>query len=225
MKKFLFLSVIALFGAATAFAQVGRPELVQRIESCEAILQEFQAKPETAIPHHVLQAAKGIIIVNQFKAGFFLGVKDGYGVILVKKPDGRWSVPVLINAAEVSLGLQAGATTQESVFIINDAQIPRSLFKSRFRIGVDAKAVAGPKNAEKERFNKELLEAPMLAYTKSVGLFAGATVKAGWIQRNDSGNRSFYQTEYTLPEILYSDWVKAPPEVQPLRDFVTQITR
>ena len=224
MKKFLFLSVIALFGAATAFAQVGRPELVQRIESCEAILQEFQAKPETAIPHHVLQAAKGIIIVNQFKAGFFLGVKDGYGVILVKKPDGRWSVPVLINAAEVSLGLQAGATTQESVFIINDAQIPRSLFKSRFRIGVDAKAVAGPKNAEKERFNKELLEAPMLAYTKSVGLFAGATVKAGNISRNDRANFALYNTRYTMPELLYSDWVTPPQEVVPLMNLLQRLS-
>jgi len=224
MKKVLFLSLLALFGVAAAHAQVPRTELVQRVESCEAILQEFQSRPETAIPAHVLQAAKGLIILNQFKAGFLLGVKDGYGVIMVKKPDGRWSVPVLINAGEASLGLQAGATTQESIFVINDAQIPRSLFRHRFRIGVDAKAVAGPKNAEKERFNKELLEAPMLAYTKSVGLFAGATVKAGHISRNDKANFTLYNTRYTMPELLYSDWVTPPREVVPLMELVQKLS-
>lgn len=225
MKKALFLCLIALFGVASAHAKVTRPELVQRVESCEAILREFQSKPQTAIPDHVLQAAKGLIILNQFKAGFLLGLKDGYGVILVKKPDGRWSLPVLINAGEASLGFQVGATTQESVFVINDDQIPRALFRSRFRIGVDAKAVVGPKNAERERFNKELLEAPMFAYTKSVGLFAGATVKAGHISRNDEANFLLYNTRYTMPELLYSDWVTPPNEVMPLMSYVQKITQ
>lgn len=224
MKKLLFLCLLALFGAAAAHAQT-RDELVTRVESCEAILQEFQSRPETSIPAHVLQNARGLLILNQFRAGFLLGIKDGYGVIMVKKPDGRWSVPVLINAGEASLGLQLGATTVESVFVINDETIPRALFRQRFRIGVDAKAVAGPKMAEKEHYNKELLEAPMLAYTKSLGLFAGATIKAGHISRNDRANFVLYNTRYTMPELLYSDWVAPPPEVQPLMAYVEQITR
>lgn len=225
MKKFLFLFLVALFGAVSARAEVTRADLVARVETCWAILQEFQSRPETAIPPHVLQRAKAIIILNQFKAGFFLGVKDGFGVIMVKKPSGKWSLPVLINAGEASLGLQLGASKQESIFVINDEKIPRALFSHRFNIGVDAKAVAGPKVAERERMNREILDAPMLAYSRSVGLYAGATVKAGHISRNDKANFTLYNTKYTMPELLYSDWVPASPEVVPLMNLVQSITR
>jgi lipid-binding SYLF domain-containing protein len=60
-------------------------------------------------------------------------------------------------------------------------------------------------------------------YSKSVGLYAGATVKAGHVQRNDPANFTLYNTPYTMPELLYSDWVTPPPEVQPLMSYVQQI--
>jgi lipid-binding SYLF domain-containing protein len=63
----------------------------------------------------------------------------------------------------------------------------------------------------------------MLVYTKVAGLYAGATVKAGHLSRNDSANFLLYNTKYTMPEILYSDWVKAPAEVQPLMNLVQRL--
>lgn len=223
MKKLLFLSLVALMGASLCRAEPTRNDLVTRIETCEAILQEFQAKPNLAIPPHVWQRAKGLLIINQFKAGFFLGVQDGYGVILVKKPDGRWSLPVLINAGEASIGFQVGANSVESIYVITDENTPRRLFNNRLNIGVDAKAVAGPKAAETEKHNEDLLKTPLLAYTKSVGLYAGATVKAGHISRNDAANFLLYSTRYTMPELLYSDWVQPPKEVQPLMALVQKL--
>ncbi len=194
-----------------------------RVESCEAILQEFQARPEYSIPAPVWRRARAIMILNQFKAGFLLGLQDGYGVIMVKKANGRWSVPVLITAGEASLGFQLGAKAVESIFVITDDATPQILFKQRFNVGVDAKAVAGPRAAEVERNNEEILRTPMLAYTKSVGLFAGATVKAGHVARNDKANFQLYNTRYTMPELLYSDWVQPPVEVQPLMALVQRL--
>ena len=223
MKKFLLLSLVALLGAAFARAEASRADLVRRIETCEAILQTFQIRRDTAIPPEVWRQAKAVLILNQFKAGFYFGVQGGYGVIMVKKPSGRWSVPVLLRAAEASLGFQIGAKSVESVFIITDANTPRMLFSQRFNVGVDAKAVAGPKAAEIERNNVELLQAPMLAYVKTVGLYAGATVKAGNIARNDSANFVLYNTKYTIPELLYSDWVTPPSDVQPLMALLQKL--
>src|SRR5581483_6011527 len=148
MKKFLLLSLVALLGAAVARAEAPRADLVDRVETCEAILQEFQIRRDTAIPATEFQRAKAIIILNQFKAGLFLGVKDGYGVIMVKKPTGQWSVPVLISAGEASLGFQIGANSVQSIYLVFDENLPRCLFNHRFNIGVDAKAVAGPKAGE-----------------------------------------------------------------------------
>jgi lipid-binding SYLF domain-containing protein len=225
MKKIVLLSLIALFSALSVHAAnpaVTREELVKRVESCEAILREFMANPETAIPANILQQARALVIVNQFKAGFFLGIKDGYATILVKQANGRWSLPVLLAAGEASLGLQVGAKAVETIIVMMNDETPRMLFNQRFNVGVDAKAVAGPKKAEVEKANHPIV-APLLVYTKSRGLFAGATVKTGYIARNDESNFTLYRTQYTLPELLYSDWVKPPSEVVPLMEYVQQI--
>ena len=112
MKRLLLLSLVALFGASLVRAEATRADLADRVESCRAILEEFQRGPH-AIPTEILKRAQAIVIVNQFKGAFLLGIKDGYGVILVRKPNGGWSLPVLISAGEASLGLQVGATAVE----------------------------------------------------------------------------------------------------------------
>ncbi|MDB6094259.1 MAG: hypothetical protein JWM32_1821 [Verrucomicrobia bacterium] len=230
MKKFLLLSLIAFSGTVAAQAapsESSRAEYITRIESCEAILQEFTgstANPEIAIPPSVLQSAKAIVIVNQFKGGFFIGIKDGYGTVMVKRADGHWSIPVLVTAGELSFGFQAGANTVNTVMIITNDQTPRMLFKQRFNVGVDAKAVAGPKLAEAEKFNHDMISAPVLIYTKAKGLYAGATVKAGWLERNDKVNFELYNTTYSLPELLYADWVQPIPEVVPLMNLVRKLS-
>jgi len=223
MKKLLLLSLLALVSAASARAKTTREESVIRVESCEAILREFQANPATAIPPSILQRAHALVIVNQFKAGFFLGVKDGYGVILVKKADGQWSIPVLVTAGELSLGFQIGANATETVMVLTDDATPRIIFNRRFNLGVDANAIAGPNAAEAEKFNRELLATPVIVYGKSRGLYAGATVKTGWLERNDDANFELYSTQYTMPELLYSDWVKNTSETAHLTEFVQQI--
>jgi len=226
MKTFLALTLAALLGATSlraGDAHTPRPDLVVRVEDCEAILREFMANPNTAIPPSVWQHARGLMILSQFKAGFIFAVKGGYGVIMVKKPSGRWSLPVLIDASEASLGIQVGAKSVDTVCILTDDATPRLLFGSRFNIGVDAKAVAGPSSAEVESDAKTTFIAPVLVYSKSVGLYAGATVKAGHVERNDDANFILYNTTYTLPELLYSDWVTPPTEVQPLMSYVGQL--
>lgn len=227
MKRLLSIVLVALFVSTAVHAErsLPRKDYVKRFESCEAILREFMADPQYAIPKQVLQEAKAIVITNQFKAGFLFGLKDGYGVILAKRADGTWSNPGLLNAGEASFGLQAGGTAIETVYILTDDSTPRILYKGRFNIGVDAKAVAGPKVAETERITRSMLETPVLVYSKNKGLFAGVSVRGGWLQANNNGIRSFYQTRYTLPELLQGDWIANQPETDHLVRFVTEITR
>ena len=196
MKTLFSFLLIALFcGAATrGTASSSRADLVSEVDSCEAVLQDFMFNPSSAIPPVVWQQAHAVLIVNQFKAGFILGVKGGYGVILVKKPGGHWSLPVLVSANETSLGFQIGAKDVETVYIFTDDQTPRLLFHARFNIGLDAKAVIGPKAADVENDNHPLIAAPVLVYVKESGLFAGATVKAAQISRNDDANFTLYNS-------------------------------
>jgi SH3 domain-containing YSC84-like protein 1 len=224
MKKLLPFCLIAVLCAATpAFCTPDRKDTVTEVESCEAILQEFMSDPATAIPRPVWQSAHALIITNQFKAGYIFGIKGGYGLIMVKKPSGRWSIPVLLSANEASLGFQIGMKAVQTIYIITDDSTPRLLFKDRFNVGVDAKATGGPLAADVEADYVHTLKVPVLVYAKSQGLYAGATVKAGMVSRNDDANFVLYNTSYTLPELLYSDWVTPPPEVQPLMNYVERL--
>jgi lipid-binding SYLF domain-containing protein len=230
MKKisaFLFCLFLAcgpnLRAAPSTPAQL-RAELVTDVDSCWAILQEFQASPATAIPPKILKAAQAIVIVNQFKAGFFVGLQGGYGVISVRHPKGDWSIPVLIRAGEGSIGLQFGGASVETIYVITDQKTPRELLNGRLNFGADAKAVGGPNAAQAEAWKDgNILKVPVFVYAKASGLFAGATVKAGFISRDDDANHLLYNTAYNLPELLYSDWVKPVAEVQPLIALLNKI--
>ncbi len=224
-----FLSFLFLFAAALSLhadSSGDRARFITRMETCEAILREFQANPNLAIPSDVLRGAKALVITNQIKGGLVLGLQEGYGTILVKKNNGQWSIPVVVRAGEASVGLQLGGSRIENVYVIMSEATPRQLFEGRFNIGVDAAAVAGPRVADAEKSNRELLSVPVLVYSNQKGYFAGATVKSGYITRSDAINRAFYALDYDLPELLYGNFVNpVPAEVKPLMDYVTELTQ
>ncbi len=226
MKKLLCLLLgLTATAALRADANTDHDTFVKRVETCEAIIREFQSDPTIAIPSEVLQRAKALVIANQFKAGIILGFQAGYGTIMIKKSNGQWSIPVLVSSGDASLGLQLGGSSVQSVYVIMDEKTPSLLFEGRFNIGVDAQAIAGPRVAEKETWNRELLNTPVLVYSKKKGLYAGATVKTGYLTRSDSINRAYYGVPYDLPELLYGDYVKpVPADVKPLMDYVTQLS-
>jgi len=226
MKKLALLFALSLAAVFTASlrAAESRADLVKQFENCEAIIREFMADKDFAIPAQVLQKARAIVITNQIEAGFVVGVKGGHGVMMVRRPGANtWSIPALIRAGGASVGLQIGGKSIETIYVITDDATPRLMFNKRFNVGVDAKAVAGPKFAEAEAMNRDILNTPVLVYVRNKGLMAGATVKAGWMRGNDDANRAFYATRYTMPELLYGDFVQAPAEVKPLMDFIRQI--
>lgn len=228
MKKSLLILlplILAFALPAQGAGQLDRKDLVERVETCEAILREFQADPKIAIPKDILARARAIVVVNQFKGGIIIGIQDGYGTVLVKRQDGTWSVPALLRTGEASFGLQLGAKSVETVYVITDDSTPKLVFNQRFNLGVDAKAVAGPNAASKEKNTNDVLRAPVLVYSRNIGLYAGATVKSGWIGRNDEANFLLYNTTHAMPELLYGNWVKPIPEVKPFVDYVQQITR
>jgi lipid-binding SYLF domain-containing protein len=228
MKKFLtaLLAIAALTASLSAASGLSRTSVITQLDSCEAILQEIQGNVKTAIPAEVLQKAKGIVIVNQFQGGFIFGIKDGYGVALVRRPNGQWSVPAFLKAGEFSIGLQAGAKAINAVYILMDDDTARLLFRNRMNLGADAKAVAGIRASERESVSRALPgDANVLVYTAQEGLYFGATIKTGYLSPNQKANELFYNATHRMPELLYSDWVTPPQEARFLMDYVTRLTR
>lgn len=229
MKKFLtlILCIAAFAGALTAQAsQVKRSTLLERMDTCEAILQDLQSSTKTAIPTDILRRARGIVIVNQVQAGLLFGVKDGYAVAMVRRPNGRWSVPAFLNVGEASLGLQVGVKAINTVYVILDDATARLLLNRKVNFGAEAKAVAGVRAAEGEAVTKQIPgNANVLVYSLREGYYIGMALKTGFMSPNEEANRVLYNSTNKLPELLYSDWVQAPPETRFLINYVTRITQ
>jgi lipid-binding SYLF domain-containing protein len=229
MKKFLS-AVLCLAALAATGLQAAdgltRANVITQLDSCEAILQEIQGNIKTAAPADILRKAKGIIIVNQFQGSFILGIKDGYGVALVRRPNGKWSVPAFLKAGEFSIGLQAGAKSINAVYILLDENTPRLLFRNRMNLGAEANVAAGIRVAEREAVSKPLPgDANVLVYSTTEGLYLGAALKTGYLSPNQKANEVFYNNTYRMPELLYSDWVTPPPEARFLMDYITRLTQ
>ncbi|MBI2517553.1 MAG: lipid-binding SYLF domain-containing protein [Opitutae bacterium] len=228
MKKFLtaIFSAVLLVAALPAHAaNVKRSTLLERLDTCEAILQDLQSSTKTAIPADVLRRARGIVIVNQVQAGLFFGVKDGYAIALVRRPNGKWSVPAFLNAGEASFGLQAGVKAINTVMVLMDDNTARLLLNRRVNFGAEAKAVAGVRTAEAEKVSKPLPgDANVLVYSLKEGYYLGAALKTGYMAPNEDANRVFYNTNNKLPELLYSDWVQPPSEAHFIMEYVTRLT-
>jgi len=227
MKKFLLtlFCLTALTGALSA-AGVTRASVISHLDTCEAILQDIQGNFKTAIPADILHRAKGIVIVNQFQAGFIFGIKDGYAVAMARRPNGKWSVPAFLRAGELSFGLQAGGKSINAVYVLMDENTARLLFKSRFNLGAEAKAVAGIRAAERESVTKVIPgDANVLVYSTTEGLYLGAAIKTGYMSPHNEANQVFYNSDHRLPELLFSDWVTPPTEAHFLMDYVTRLTQ
>jgi lipid-binding SYLF domain-containing protein len=227
MKKFLtILFSLTLLAGAMSAAGLSRKTVVERLDSCEAILQDLQGNMRTAIPADVLHRAKAIVIVNQFQASFIFGIKDGYATALVRRPNGKWSVPAFFRAGELSLGLQVGGKSINAVYVIMDDATARLLLKNRMNLGAEAKAVAGIRTAESDTTASKLrAQANVLVYSNSEGLFVGAAVKTGYLSPHEEANQLFYNSTNRMPELLFSDWVTPPEEARFLMNYVTRLTQ
>lgn len=227
MKKFLTaLFCLSALAVTLPAAGLTRQAVVTQLDSCEAILQEMQGNVKTAIPAKILREAKGIVIVNQFQAGFIFGIKDGYAVAMVRRPNGKWSVPAFMKAGELSFGLQAGGKAVNAVYVLMDDDTARLLLKNRMNLGAEAKAVAGIRATEREAVSKPLPgQANVYVYSNTEGFYLGAAIKTGYMSPHDEANRAFYNNNHRMPELLFSDWVTPPEEARFIMNYVTRLTQ
>lgn len=224
LLRFASIAAFVAFSAAGLGAaekkKTFRDQLAEKLLACEYALEVVMSKPETAIPAQEIREAKGIIIMRQVRAGLIFGGQGGSAVLLCRVPqsDNQWGPPVFLDPGGVTFGLQAGVSEINTVILLNSEEAVRRAYSGRFDLGADAKAVAGPKSAERD--NSDLMRAPVRIYTSLGGAYAGATLKTGWIKPFDKANRELYRTAFGTPEIAISTAFQVPPEAQGIRNRV-----
>jgi lipid-binding SYLF domain-containing protein len=189
------------------------------ISQSEQVLAELIAIPGRQIPAHLLSQAQGLAIIPRvIKIGFVAGVRRGQGIVLVRDPDGSWSLPQFITLTGGSVGWQAGVQGTDVVLVFTTRRSVENLMKGKFTIGVDAAAAAGPVGRNASAATDTSLQAEILSYSRSRGLFLGASVDGSAIEINQAANMAFYgSNDPNAPQQI-------PPAATRMQSFVTELT-
>jgi lipid-binding SYLF domain-containing protein len=170
--------------------------------------------PEKGIPTHVLRHAKGLAILTVVKVGFWVSGKGGQGVV-VARTDRGWSGPSFVGTGGAGWGLQVGAQITDFVFVLNNNAAVRSFSRDgNVTLGADASVAAGP--VGRDAHAGVTPTAAIYAYSRSKGLFAGASLEGAVIATQKTANARYYGRPVRANDIL-TGRVAAPARAGVLR--------
>ncbi len=201
MKKLITLvAVLSLTGIA--WADSDREATVDRLDHAGQILHEVMAAPDSGIPEEVLEHAKCVAVVpHMIKGGFIFGAENGRGVATCRVKGG-WSAPAFFAITGGSWGLQIGVEGVDLVMIIQNDKGMRQLLSSKFQLGGDASAAAGPVGRHASADTDWKLDTEILTYSRAKGAFAGLTLTGASIRRDDDSTKAIYGRSVSTRSIL-----------------------
>ena len=209
MKKITML--LALFGlASTAWADTDHQDTVERLDKAAAVIHEVMAAPDKGIPEEVLDHAKCIAVVpHMIKGGFVFGAEGGRGVASCRTGHG-WSAPEFFAITGGSWGLQIGVEGVDLVMIIQSDKGMQHLLSSKFQLGGDASAAAGPVGRHASADTDWKMNAEILTYSRAKGAFAGLTLTGADVRADEDSMKAFYGHEIPVHDVLNGQ-VPPPP--------------
>ena len=101
-----------------------------------------------------------------------------------------------------SVGFQIGGSFTDVVMLFMNDHALQSLLGDKFKIGADATVAAGPVGRQAAAGTDVKLNAEILSYSRSKGVFAGASVDGAVVQADHSGDKAMYGSEVSHREIL-----------------------
>jgi SH3 domain-containing YSC84-like protein 1 len=194
-----------------------------RADSAATVLNEIMSAPDKGIPEEVLSSAKCIAVVpSLLKGGFVFGGSHGRGMATCRTESG-WSAPAPFHMTGGSFGFQIGVQGVDLVMMVMNDRGMQALLSSKFKLGADASAAAGPVGRHAEGSTDWKLRAEVLTYSRARGLFAGVTVNGSSITQDDDATRELYGRMIPFRTILTGS-VASPPGGEPFVAAVRKAT-
>jgi SH3 domain-containing YSC84-like protein 1 len=201
MKK--VITFVALMGITSiGWAGTNREATIDRMDHAGKVIHEIMDAPDKGIPEEVLEHAKCIAVVpHLLKGGFVFGAQNGRGVATCRSANG-WSAPIFFAITGGSWGLQIGIEGVDLVMIIQDERGMHQLLASKFELGADASAAAGPVGRHASANTDWKMDAEILTYSRARGAFAGLTLNGASIRRDEDSTRAIYGHNVSNASIL-----------------------
>src|SRR3984957_14739836 len=204
-KTFLALcSVLLLAGAGWgADKEKDKSELEKRIDNAAHVLDEIMATPDKGIPDKIMSDAKCIAVIpSMVKIAIGFGGSHGKGVATCRTETGRWSAVAPITITGGSWGLQLGGQAVDLVMVVMNDQGMQHMLASKFKIGADASAAAGPVGRHAGADTDWKMKSEVLTYSRSRGLFAGIDLNGASVTQDMDETRILYGKFVPFDDIL-----------------------
>lgn len=208
--------LMAAIAAGPAAAQSTKDitEETSQSEKAARVFREIMETPDKGIPQTLLDKAECVAVFpNVIKAGFIVGGRGGRGVASCRTPTG-WSAPAFFDLGGGSVGLQIGAQSTDFILLFMNASGMNSLLSNEFTMGADASVAAGPVGRQAGADTDAKLNAEILSYSRSKGLFAGLELKGVVISPDKSDMADVYGDGATAKKVMADDQSKAPAPVR-----------
>jgi lipid-binding SYLF domain-containing protein len=202
MKKILASICLCFSLSPAAFAGSTKEDLQARIDAAKVVLDQIMAAEDKSIPMNILEQATCVgVVPGMIKGAFVFGGQYGQGVVTCRTGHG-WSAPVFIRMAGGSWGLQIGGQSTDLVLVaVNDRGF-QDLLKSKFKIGGDASAAAGPVGRSGQAATDWKMSAELLSYSRNKGVFAGISLDGTSVSQNREDTELYYGQERGFESIL-----------------------
>jgi len=201
MKKIMFaLAVLSL--ATLGWAKDTKQSDIDRLDKAATVLNEVMAAPDKGVPQEVMDHAKCVAVVpHMVKGGFVFGAEGGKGVATCRTEHG-WSAPAFFAITGGSWGLQIGVEGIDLVMIFQNDKGMEKLLSSKFTVGADASAAAGPVGRHASADTDWKMDAEVLTYSRAKGAFAGLTLNGADVRPDEDAMRAEYGGEVTFRSVL-----------------------
>jgi len=209
------LAILAIAGSMStaAFAADREIKVDDRLEASADALTDSMRAADKGIPQELLDKAHCVVVVpGMKKAGFIFGAEYGRGFAVCRNKGG-WSAPAAMRMEGGSFGFQIGASETDVVLLVMNDGGMRHMMADKVTIGGDASVAAGPIGRDASAQTDVMLNAEILSYSRTHGLFAGISLAGATLRPDGETNRELYGHDATNREILTGDF-KTPAAAQ-----------
>lgn len=205
VMAFTFVLLVGMLSLGSVSAKdTAKSDDRETPQNAATVMSEIMGVTEGGIPNQLMSHAEAIAVFpHMVKGGFIVGGEYGKGVVSRRMDNGRWSAPAYIKIGGGSFGFQIGAEATDLVLVFTSKDGFKGLLQGKVKLGADAAVAAGPVGRDASVGTDVLLKSPVLAYSRSKGLFAGIALDGSVVSINDSANARVYGKEFTAEDILY----------------------
>jgi lipid-binding SYLF domain-containing protein len=206
MRSISFTLTAALLCATALHAAKETQKNAERLDDSADLFSEVMSAPDKAIPQDLLAKASCIVLVPGLKKGaFVVGGKYGRGFAVCRAASGQgWGPPAAIRIEGGSFGFQIGVSSTDVILLVMNERGMKKLTESKFTIGADATAAAGPVGRNATAQTDAFMSAEILSWSRSRGAFAGVSLDGATLRNDLDENEIMYGKRWTSKEILTS---------------------